>query len=880
MKKIFIGILFFISLLRFDTFAQTCPPNIDFETGTHNNWEFYIGVCCSIVTPWMVSPVSGRHDITSGAFFDYYGNFPTVAPGGGNYSFKLGNSNSGSEAERARYYVHVPSGPGRYILVYRYAVVFEDPKHMASEQPRFEVSAFDSATLAPIPCSQYTYVASSTIPGFVKSTNAADVYYKPWATATLDLSSAAGRTVAIDFASGDCGLGAHFGYGYVDMNCGLFQIYALECNNKPFITLSAPGGFAHYKWMNTTFTTVLDTNRVATLPVPGVPTTYAVILTPYPGYGCTDTLYTTYVVANTEAHIDKDTTICLGGRVQLNGVATTNDSPLVYSWAPLKGLSCINCPNPVARPKATTTYAFIATSKAGCADTDYVKVRVDSSLSYVAHVTADRDTVCPWERVNVKNVFIGRVLTSGYSWKNTGAVVLIGAQDSATLAWTTPGLKKIYIDVAGQDCFETDTAYVYVKAPEYISTPGDIYICPNDTAQLSVTTNSTISLVYNWYPGIFLSCTKCDKPKSVTPKNMLYYVTTINEGICHDTQALMVHIDTVDAQINIPRDTVCRGQVIEIKNNITQTSTNVKYTWSVADGTIISNNNWGKIQVNWNSPGVKQVKLRIDGSNCDGQDSVKLYVLPPFTADFKIADYACENDVVTVEAIRQDAYYHWTVTEQEVPDTLYKKMGWQWSDAGRKYITLLVSNRFQCDSQWHTDSVDIYPMPKAYLQTTDAARICAGDVVHLTTTPDPNYKYKWKPEGQYDYISGANATITIKNSDTISVTATNQFGCDNTSVMYVNTRLCCKVLMPDAFTPNGDGRNDTYHPVGIDKQKVEVFMIANRWGQIIFESTNAQTGWDGTIRGKKQDAGTFSYFLKYACDGETFEEKGNFILIR
>lgn len=50
---------------------------------------------------------------------DAYGGFPVVSPGSGNYSLKLGNSNTGAEAERARYYIKVPPGSGKQLLIYR-----------------------------------------------------------------------------------------------------------------------------------------------------------------------------------------------------------------------------------------------------------------------------------------------------------------------------------------------------------------------------------------------------------------------------------------------------------------------------------------------------------------------------------------------------------------------------------------------------------------------------------------------------------------------------------------------------------------------------------------------------------------------------------------
>jgi gliding motility-associated-like protein len=274
--------------------SSVCPDNIDFEMGDFSNWSLYTGTCCAINTPTLSGPVATRHTIMSGTGTDMYGGFPVVAPGGGTYSLKLGNNGTGSQAERARYYVHVPSTGGAYILIYRYAVVFQNPTHTAAQQPRFEVKAYDSATNTPIACSQFTYVSSSSLPGFQLSSVGSQVWYKSWTTSTIDLSAAGGTTVAVDFASGDCALGGHFGYGYVDLNCGLFSIKASPCDTfSTTIPLLGPPGFQKYYWWDSLFTTFVDSTQNVSVPRPTVPTTYALVVVPYPGFGCQDTLYAT-----------------------------------------------------------------------------------------------------------------------------------------------------------------------------------------------------------------------------------------------------------------------------------------------------------------------------------------------------------------------------------------------------------------------------------------------------------------------------------------------------------------------------------------------------------------------------------------------------------
>ncbi|QLH46474.1 MAG: hypothetical protein HWD58_13095 [Bacteroidota bacterium] len=145
-----------------------------------------------------------------------------MAPGGGNYSLKLGNKISGKQAEKASYFVHIPSNINNYSPIFRYAVVFQDPgsSHTNAQKPRFEVKAIDSATGTPLPCSQFTFVASSNLPGFTCN---GDTCYRSWSTGSLNLSGWNGSTIIVSFASGDCANGGHFGYGYVDRLVACFK---------------------------------------------------------------------------------------------------------------------------------------------------------------------------------------------------------------------------------------------------------------------------------------------------------------------------------------------------------------------------------------------------------------------------------------------------------------------------------------------------------------------------------------------------------------------------------------------------------------------------------------------------------------------------------
>ena len=111
---------------------------------------------------------------------------------------------------------------------------------------------------------------------------------------------------------------------------------------------------------------------------------------------------------------------------------------------------------------------------------------------------------------------------------------------------------------------------------------------------------------------------------------------------------------------------------------------------------------------------------------------------------------------------------------------------------------------------------------------------------------------------------------------------TNGCSANDTVIVRVFKTPCSTggVFLPNAFTPNGDGKNDVLYVRGI--RITDVFLaIYDRWGQLMFETKDIKKGWDGTYGGKLLDAGVFGYYLKAVCDeGEIVVKEGNITLLR
>ena len=107
-------------------------------------------------------------------------------------------------------------------------------------------------------------------------------------------------------------------------------------------------------------------------------------------------------------------------------------------------------------------------------------------------------------------------------------------------------------------------------------------------------------------------------------------------------------------------------------------------------------------------------------------------------------------------------------------------------------------------------------------------------------------------------------------------------GCYDTASEKITKLQSCSIAVPNAFTPNGDGKNDYLYPINGDLTSSLEFQVYNRYGQLVFETRDWSKKWDGTIGGKPQPTGTYVWMLHYteSASGKSFFLRGTSVLIR
>ena len=140
----------------------------------------------------------------------------------------------------------------------------------------------------------------------------------------------------------------------------------------------------------------------------------------------------------------------------------------------------------------------------------------------------------------------------------------------------------------------------------------------------------------------------------------------------------------------------------------------------------------------------------------------------------------------------------------------------------------------------------------------------------------------WLPQSQFpNQTSGIQSVVMGDSSQTFSVVLQSANGCSDTaSVRVIIDPTSFNIYVPNAFTPNGDGRNDVFYIVGPAIKDLELH-IFNQWGQQIYATRDRSRGWNGLFNGQQQPAGVYVFTVKAVLyNGTVITKKGTFLLIR
>ena len=374
-----------------------------------------------------------------------------------------------------------------------------------------------------------------------------------------------------------------------------------------------------------------------------------------------------------------------------------------------------------------------------------------------------------------------------------------------------------------------------------------------------------------------------------TGGNFQVRMVAVNPNACktRDTVFLTVVVDTnrIDADFSYDKTDSCTSYTTTFTNNSKygNPAGPTSFLWEFGDGTSYS----GVTPPPHNYPdtGTYIVKLTMTDPNaCNSPDTITKIITfnnSFVKAEFEAPPTICEKSkAVLVNKSTNAKTFVWsfgngsssTITN---PEPIY-------DSAGIYTIKLYTYNPETCNG---VDSIE----KTLEVKTTPTASFRHEPIIPETNEPILFTNYSVNATSYiWDFGDGTGSSLFTpkpkfyrKTGDyDVCLQALNDIGCSDTVCRRVSADVYPLADVPSGFSPNGDGNNDILYVRGYGIE-IMSFKIFNRWGEMIFESTDQDMGWDGTYKNVEQPVEAYAYSLSVTfLDGTTFNKKGNVTLLR
>lgn len=345
------------------------------------------------------------------------------------------------------------------------------------------------------------------------------------------------------------------------------------------------------------------------------------------------------------------------------------------------------------------------------------------------------------------------------------------------------------------------------------------------------------------------------------------------------------------AIISVSNNTVCQGQSL-IFNSVS-TGTNINSSvWSFGGGFPGTANTPGPHSITFNTVGTFDVLLTVtdDFGTDDTLISIQVVACSTPTAAFSISDTdLCAGDCILFtnnSSSVSSPTYLWTFNGGSPATSTSANPGpICFNTPGTYSINLVVTNSFGTGS--YSQSITVLNPPTISVSPDDF--ISLGDTAQISATAsDGDITWSWTPNNQGDILDCTlsdctEADVTPVITTMFTATITTSEGCEaseSVQILVIVPSGGYSIGVPNSFSPNDDGKNDILFVDGFGITSM-VFRIYNRYGQMVFESTDQNIGWDGTFNQELLNPATFAYTLEYSLvSGESGKKNGNITLLK
>ncbi|TXC76245.1 gliding motility-associated C-terminal domain-containing protein [Luteibaculum oceani] len=500
--------------------------------------------------------------------------------------------------------------------------------------------------------------------------------------------------------------------------------------------------------------------------------------------------------------LGQDKVLCLGDALTIGFTAPN----ATYSWNTGETTDSIMV-------TSTDTYILTVTQQL-CVESDEINVQFDE----LKKPNLGEDIV---QCNGIDAVLDANTVAQTYEWYRNGN--LISGENNRSINITAPGLYSVKA-IQGT-CSDTDEIQVSIQTPHTLTLSQDSLLCQGEEYLLSTSTNAQ-NPQYLWNTG--------ETSDQIQVSGTGVYSVTVIDGVCAVTESadvIFVPHPYIDLQ---PGATICEIDSVTIGDFFEkdQLDTNkTQYNWNTGQDTAI-------ITVRLAGQYVETAKIE----HCFNTDYFDLKVVDMPITNMTPPVVTCANELVPISTGLPGLTTTWNMGAGAGHSIVPRESG--------IYVATITDGPCVIkDTVWVTiNNIPDEEVPDIY--------VCPKDSAQLMVTTE-NARAIW---------NGVETNpITVYPKDKFILEIYNEHGCrSEQTVMVFEDKDCFDDLyIPNVFTPNNDGVNETFRISMSEKIIFQSFEVYNRWGELIYSCEGEYKEWDGKYRGDDVMTGTYAYRFTY-----------------
>lgn len=439
---------------------------------------------------------------------------------------------------------------------------------------------------------------------------------------------------------------------------------------------------------------------------------------------------------------------------------------------------------------------------------------------------------------------------------------------NATYKYPATGEQNVQLIVgSSKGCLDTIIKKVLVKDVPFLKVPfKDTLICSIDTLPIRAEGQGE----FTWSPAYNIINSGSANP-FVYPKQTTSYIVTLNENGCVSKDTVKVNVLDFITVNSGADSSICIGDSFMLRPQ----TQGLQYVWSPSTG--LSD---PTVKNPIASPRITTYyKLKVNLGKCQASDSIKIVVAPYPQANAGIDTSMCFGNQVGLNASIVGSSFTWSpINTLRNGSTLNPTAG---PAVTTQYI-LSAYDTLGCIKPFR-DTVLVKVIPPIRAFAGNDTTIVANQPLQLNGVGGS--VFQWSPNFGLSNSQISNPIVTLgPGIETFKyvLRVSEPEGCFGTDDIVITVfKTGPDIFIPTAFTPNKDGRNDVLKPIPVGIKVLTNFRIYNRWGQMLFSTSETGKGWDGSFGGSEQPSGTYVY----SAEGidyldKKLVKKGTVVLLR